>query len=65
MLSAIESSATQSLHLTLTRQLAVVLLRGVSGIVYSCPGRVTETIALWDTGRISIARKDYTASTYK
>ncbi|KAJ9596857.1 hypothetical protein L9F63_012113, partial [Diploptera punctata] len=31
MLSAVESSATQSLRLTLTRQLAEVLLRGVSG----------------------------------
>ncbi|PSN31945.1 Tetratricopeptide repeat protein 7B [Blattella germanica] len=37
MLSAVESSATQSLRLTLTRQLAEVLLRGVSGTVYTCP----------------------------
>jgi len=43
MLRAVESSATQSLRLTLTRQLAEVLLRGVSGAVYSCPERVTET----------------------
>jgi hypothetical protein len=43
MLSAVESSATQSLRLTLTRQLAEVLLRGVSGTVYSCPERATET----------------------
>ncbi|GFG28700.1 hypothetical protein Cfor_05984 [Coptotermes formosanus] len=45
MLSAVESSATQSLRLTLTRQLAEVLLRGVSGTVYSCPERATETTA--------------------
>jgi len=43
MLRAVESSATQSLRLTLTRQLAEVLLRGVSGAVYSCPERVSET----------------------
>lgn len=43
MLRAVESSATQSLRLTLTRQLAEVLLRGVTGVVYSCPDRVTET----------------------
>jgi len=45
MLRAVESTATQSLRLTLTRQLAEVLLRGVSGAVYSCPERVTETTA--------------------
>lgn len=43
MLSAVESSATQSLRLTLTRQLAEVLLRGVSGTVYSCPEKANET----------------------
>ncbi|GLH01190.1 Tetratricopeptide repeat protein 7B [Gryllus bimaculatus] len=37
MLSAVESSATQSLRLTLTRQLAEVLLRGVTGTVYTSP----------------------------
>jgi len=46
MLRAVESSATQSLRLTLTRQLAEVLLRGVSGAVYSCPERVTETTGI-------------------
>lgn len=39
MLSAVESSATQSLRLTLTRQLAEVLLRGVTGTVYSTPDK--------------------------
>ncbi|XP_068086272.1 tetratricopeptide repeat protein 7B isoform X2 [Anabrus simplex] len=39
MLSAVESSATQSLRLTLTRQLAEVLLRGVTGNVYVSPDK--------------------------
>jgi hypothetical protein len=43
MLTAVESSATQSLRLTLTRQLAEVLLRGVSGTVYSCPEKPGDT----------------------
>jgi hypothetical protein len=43
MLSAVESSATQRLRLTLTRQLAEVLLRGVSGTVYSCPENAGDT----------------------
>lgn len=37
MLSAVESSATQSLRLTLTRQLAEVLLRGLTGALYVPP----------------------------
>ncbi|XP_017147914.1 tetratricopeptide repeat protein 7B isoform X1 [Drosophila miranda] len=37
MLNAIETRATQSLRLTLTRQLAEVLLRGVSGTIYAPP----------------------------
>lgn len=37
MLSAIETRTTQSLRLTLARQLAEVLLRGVSGTVYAPP----------------------------
>ncbi|XP_021924008.1 tetratricopeptide repeat protein 7B isoform X2 [Zootermopsis nevadensis] len=45
MLSAVESSATHSLRLTLTRQLAEVLLRGVSGTVYTSPEKVNETTA--------------------
>lgn len=39
MLNAIETKATQSLRLTLTRQLAEVLLRGVSGTIYSPPSQ--------------------------
>ncbi|XP_043662000.1 tetratricopeptide repeat protein 7B isoform X2 [Drosophila teissieri] len=37
MLNAIEARATQSLRLTLARQLAEVLLRGISGTIYSPP----------------------------
>lgn len=37
MLNAVESKATASLRLTLSRQLAEVLLRGVSGIIYDAP----------------------------
>lgn len=37
MLSALETKATQSLRLTLARQLAEVLLRGVSGTIYAPP----------------------------
>lgn len=37
MLSAIETRTTQSLRLTLARQLAEVLLRGVSGTIYAPP----------------------------
>ncbi|XP_046387434.1 tetratricopeptide repeat protein 7B [Ischnura elegans] len=43
MLSAVESSATQNLRLTLTRQLAEVLLRGVSGNVYAVPSFVPSS----------------------
>ncbi|XP_065356629.1 tetratricopeptide repeat protein 7B [Calliphora vicina] len=37
MLNAIETKTTQSLRLTLARQLAEVLLRGVSGTIYTAP----------------------------
>lgn len=37
MLSAVEATATQRLRLTLTRQLAEVLLRGVTGTIYTRP----------------------------
>lgn len=42
MLSAVESSATQSLRLTLTRQLAEVLLRGLTGSLYIPPAPVIK-----------------------
>ncbi|TMW53219.1 hypothetical protein DOY81_001695 [Sarcophaga bullata] len=37
MLNAIEAKTTESLRLTLARQLAEVLLRGVSGTIYTAP----------------------------
>lgn len=41
MLSAVETHATQILRLTLARQLAEVLLRGVSGTIYAPPSSLT------------------------
>lgn len=38
MLCAVESNGTHGLRLTLTRQLAEVLLRGYTGIKYTPPG---------------------------
>ena len=42
MLNAIETKTTQSLRLTLSRQLAEVLLRGVSGTIYAPPFAKTK-----------------------
>lgn len=44
ILSAVESTATQSLRLTLTRQMAEVLLRGVSGSLYKPPDAPPDII---------------------
>lgn len=41
MLNAVETKTTQSLRLTLARQLAEVLLRGVSGTVYAPPSKLS------------------------
>ncbi|KAL6449285.1 hypothetical protein ACFW04_000725 [Cataglyphis niger] len=47
VLSAVESTATQSLRVTLTRQLAEVLLRGISGADYKAPeGQGDTTVAV-------------------
>ncbi|XP_031826819.1 tetratricopeptide repeat domain 7 isoform X2 [Nomia melanderi] len=43
ILSAMESTATQSLRVTLTRQLAEVLIRGISGAEYKSPEAPSET----------------------
>ncbi|XP_011708113.1 PREDICTED: tetratricopeptide repeat protein 7B isoform X6 [Wasmannia auropunctata] len=45
ILSAVESTTTQSLRVTLTRQLAEVLLRGISGADYKPPDGQTDTMA--------------------
>lgn len=37
MLTGLETTATQSLRLSLSRQLAEILLRGMKGITYSTP----------------------------
>ncbi|XP_055385145.1 tetratricopeptide repeat protein 7B [Condylostylus longicornis] len=43
MLNAIETRTTQSLRLTLARQLAEVLLRGVSGTIYTPPKNLSSS----------------------
>ncbi|XP_076296118.1 LOW QUALITY PROTEIN: tetratricopeptide repeat domain 7 [Lasioglossum baleicum] len=43
ILSAMESTATQSLRVTLTRQLAEVLIRGISGAEYKAPEEHSES----------------------
>ncbi|XP_017787573.1 PREDICTED: tetratricopeptide repeat protein 7B isoform X2 [Habropoda laboriosa] len=42
ILSAVESTTTQSLRVTLTRQLAEVLIRGISGAEYKAPDAPSE-----------------------
>lgn len=42
MLMAVESATTQSIRLTLARQLAEILLRGASGSCYTSPPKVTK-----------------------
>lgn len=60
MLSAVETKATQSLRLTLARQLAEVLLRGVSGTVYGPPSNINritqsnQTKKLWMPKRYAV-----------
>lgn len=46
ILSAVESTTTQSLRVTLTRQLAEVLLRGISGADYKAPEGQTDTMGM-------------------
>ncbi|XP_018341197.1 PREDICTED: tetratricopeptide repeat protein 7B isoform X8 [Trachymyrmex septentrionalis] len=46
ILSAVESTTTQSLRVILTRQLAEVLLRGISGTDYKPPDEQTDTMAV-------------------
>ncbi|XP_011646054.2 tetratricopeptide repeat protein 7B [Pogonomyrmex barbatus] len=53
ILSAVESTTTQSLRVTLTRQLAEVLLRGISGADYKPPEGQTDTTAALSNRRIN------------
>ncbi|XP_011860002.1 PREDICTED: tetratricopeptide repeat protein 7B isoform X5 [Vollenhovia emeryi] len=46
ILSAVESTTTQSLRVTLTRQLAEVLLRGISGTDYKPPEGQADAMAV-------------------
>ncbi|CAH0675739.1 unnamed protein product [Chilo suppressalis] len=55
MLSAVESPSTQALRLTLARQLAEVLKRGVTGQVYKAP----ERPAMVATNTLSRRRDEY------
>lgn len=54
MLTAVESVSTQALRLTLTRQLAEVLLRGVTGQVYKPPVAVAPA-----QGTLTRRREDH------
>ncbi|XP_011061172.1 PREDICTED: tetratricopeptide repeat protein 7B isoform X3 [Acromyrmex echinatior] len=53
ILSAVESTTTQSLRVTLTRQLAEVLLRGISGTDYKPPDEQTDTMAAVSNRRVN------------
>ncbi|EZA53912.1 tetratricopeptide repeat protein 7B isoform X2 [Ooceraea biroi] len=53
ILSAVESTTTQSLRVTLTRQLAEVLLRGITGADYQPPEDQTETTAVVSSRRLN------------
>lgn len=55
MLTAIETRTTQSLRLTLARQLAEVLLRGVSGTIYTPPSNLSPSRSLMASGGNSTA----------
>ncbi|XP_018341195.1 PREDICTED: tetratricopeptide repeat protein 7B isoform X6 [Trachymyrmex septentrionalis] len=53
ILSAVESTTTQSLRVILTRQLAEVLLRGISGTDYKPPDEQTDTMAAVSNRRVN------------
>ncbi|XP_069357886.1 tetratricopeptide repeat protein 7B [Maniola hyperantus] len=59
MLTAVESASTQSLRLTLARQLAEVLMRGVTGQVYKAPQKVASPPQL--QGTLNRRREDHVA----
>ncbi|XP_058840047.1 tetratricopeptide repeat protein 7B-like [Topomyia yanbarensis] len=62
MLNAVETKATQTLRLTLARQLAEVLLRGVSGTIYTPPTNLNAASSaskrLWEPKKYS-ARQQF------
>ncbi|XP_026496331.2 tetratricopeptide repeat protein 7B [Vanessa tameamea] len=57
MLTAVESVSTQALRLTLARQLAEVLMRGVTGQVYQAPRKVAAPSQL--QGTLTRRREEY------
>ncbi|KAG5671399.1 hypothetical protein PVAND_001597 [Polypedilum vanderplanki] len=57
MLSACETKATQSLRLTLARQLAEVLLRGVSGTIYTPPNNKNSRIDVSGAKKLWMPRR--------
>lgn len=57
MLSAVETKATQSLRLTLARQLAEVLLRGVSGTIYTPPSNNNNRMNSSGTKKLWMPRR--------
>ncbi|XP_013173159.1 PREDICTED: tetratricopeptide repeat protein 7B [Papilio xuthus] len=56
MLTAVEAASTQALRLTLARQLAEVLMRGVTGQVYKAPEKVAVMPA---QGTLTRRREDH------
>ncbi|XP_045536063.1 tetratricopeptide repeat protein 7B [Papilio machaon] len=56
MLTAVEAASTQALRLTLARQLAEVLMRGVTGQVYKAPEKV---VVLPAQGTLTRRREDH------
>ncbi|CAG4993301.1 unnamed protein product [Colias eurytheme] len=59
MLTAVESVSTQALRLTLARQLAEVLMRGVTGQVYKAPQKIS--LPAQSQGTLSRRRDDHVA----
>ncbi|XP_038214313.1 tetratricopeptide repeat protein 7B [Zerene cesonia] len=59
MLTAVESVSTQALRLTLARQLAEVLMRGVTGQVYKAPQKIS--LPAQSQGTLSRRREDHVA----
>lgn len=60
MLNAIETKSTQSLRLTLARQLAEVLLRGISGTIYTPPFQKKPTAS---AGTTAVGTKSVVSTT--
>lgn len=64
MLSAVETHATQILRLALARQLAEVLLRGVSGTIYTPPSSPTPNKTTTSQRRLWTPKKYFTRNQF-